>query len=224
MKNKFKIATFNIWKDEGDFPSRIYKISEYLKKLDCICFQEDFESKEFSSSYTINKDLELEQITLPIRKKDRSGVISSSNLTILSKVKPHSIDRLIFDEDGEDERGALVVEISYKGKNILIVNTHLTNLDQKRRIEQIYQIKNLIDKKNVDLVILCGDMNSIPSSKEIQCIKKHGFIDNNINPTYQEGLILDYIFSKGNFPHKVKSKILIQSLSDHHCLQNKFVW
>ncbi|MEA1913912.1 MAG: endonuclease/exonuclease/phosphatase family protein [Campylobacterota bacterium] len=222
MKNKFKIATFNLWKDEGKFPSRIYKIPEYLEKLDCICFQEDFSSEEFCSSDTINEVLQLEKTTLPIRKKDRNGVVSSSNLTILSKLKPNNIEKLIYDENGEDERGALLVEITFNDKNILIVNTHLTNLDQKKRIEQIYKIKNTLDKKEADLIILCGDMNSLPSSEELQCIKRHGFIDYNNNPTYEEGLTLDYILSKGNFDYKVKSKIVVRNLSDHFCLQNSF--
>jgi endonuclease/exonuclease/phosphatase family metal-dependent hydrolase len=224
MKNKFKIATFNIWKDCGEFPQRIHQMPEFLKKLDCICFQEDYQSEEFCSSDAINEILQLEKTTLAIRKKKRDGTVSSSNLTILSKVKPNNIQQLIFDENGEDERGTLIVEITYHEKKILIVNTHLTNIDQKKRIEHIYQIKNTLDKKTADLIVLCGDMNSIPSSKEVQCIKRHGFIDNNNNPTYQEGLTLDYILSKSNFPIQVKSKIIIQNLSDHHCLQNKFVW
>ena len=224
MKNKFKIATFNLWKDSGEFPKRIYKMSEYLKKLDCICFQEDYTSKEFCSSDIINKELNLEKTTLPIRKKDRNGVISSSNLTILSKIKPNIIDNIVFDKDGIDERGALLVEIILNDKKVLILNTHLTNLSHVNRMEQIYQIKNLIDNKNADIVILCGDMNSVPSSKELRCIKRHGFIDYNDNPTYEEGLILDYILSKSNFPMQVKSKIIVQNLSDHHCLQNKFIW
>jgi len=224
MKNKFKIATFNLWKNDDDFPKRIYKIPEYLKKLDCICFQEDFSSEEFCSSDTINEVLKLEKTTLSIRKKERNGTTSSSNLTILSKEKPNNIEKVIFDENGEDERGALIIDITLNGKNILIVNTHLTNLDQKKRIQQIYQIKNYIDQQEVDLIILCGDMNSIPSSQELQCIKRNGFIDYNNNPTYEEGLILDYILSKGNFDYRVKSKIIVQNLSDHNCLQNKFSW
>ena len=224
MKNKFKIATFNIWKDEGDFPKRIGIIADYLKKLDCICFQEDYESTNFSSSDTINKTLSLEKTTLSIRKKKRNGVISSSNLTILSKQKPKNIDSLIFDKDGEDERGALIIQINHADKNILILNTHLTNFNYQKRMDQIYQIKNYLEDKQFDLVILCGDMNSIPNSKELQCIKRNGFIDYNSNPTYEEGLILDYILSKSTFAHKVKSKILVQNLSDHYCLQNKFIW
>ena len=224
MENKFKIATFNIWKDEGAFPKRIQKMPEFLDKLDCICFQEDYDSEEFCSSDTINKSLSLEKTTLPIRKKNRNGVVSSSNLTILSRTKPIKVDSLIFDKDGDDERGALIVELEQDDKKILVLNTHLTHLDHKKRIAHIYQIKAYLDSLRADLVILCGDMNAVPTSKEVQCIKRHGFIDYNTNPTYDEGLTLDYILSKSNFTHKVKSKILVQNLSDHYCLQNKFIW
>ncbi len=47
-----KIATFNIWKDCGDFPNRIFKISKHLKDINVICFQEDFHSKKFLWSKT----------------------------------------------------------------------------------------------------------------------------------------------------------------------------
>lgn len=224
MKNKFKIATFNIWKDCGDFPNRIKKISDYLPKLDCICFQEDFESQVFSSSDTINKKLSMEKFTLAIRKKTRKGVMSSSNLTILSKVKPTRVESMVFDKDGDDERGALIVEIKKSEKTILIVNTHLTHLNHETRLEQIYKIKEYIDTQVADLIILCGDMNSIPTSKELRYIKQNGFVDYNINPTYEGLLTLDYILSRANFPCLVKSKIVVQNLSDHFCLQNKFLW
>jgi len=224
MKNKFKIATFNIWKDEGEFPKRIYQISEYLHKLDCICLQEDYESEDFNSSDTINKNLLMEKSTLQIRKKTREGVMSSSNLTILSKIKPSRVESIIFDKDGEDERGVLIIEIEQDGKRILVLNTHLTHLNHETRMEQIYKIKEFIDTQMVDLIILCGDMNSIPTSKELRYIKQNGFVDYNNNPTYEEGLTLDYILSRANFPHSVKSKIVVQNLSDHFCLQNKFLW
>lgn len=224
MKKKFRIATFNLWKNCGEFPQRIFQISEYLRKVDCICFQEDFTSKHFCSSDNINEILKLHKTTLPIRIKKRNEVISSSNLTILSKTKPYTTENLIFDKNSSDERGALMVELHQEDKNILIINTHLTHLNQERRLEQIYQIKNSIDTKAADLIILCGDMNCTPSSQELHTIKRAGFVDYNNDPTYEEGLILDYILSKSNFFYQVKSKILVQNLSDHYCLQNKFIW
>lgn len=68
MSSNFNIATFNLWKNCGDFPNRIHEIPKLLKDLDCICFQEDFNSKDFSSSNTINKKLNFHQVSLPIRK------------------------------------------------------------------------------------------------------------------------------------------------------------
>ena len=224
MKNKFKVATFNLWKDCGEFPRRIEKIGEHLKKLDCICFQEDYHSEKFSSSDHINQHLDLEKTTLTLRKKSRNGVISSSNLTILSKSKPKTIEEFYFDKGGDDERGAIFATFKIDSKNILIINTHLTNFSYLRRVNQIYSIKEYIDTHEYDLIILCGDMNFIPTSKEAKCIQRYGFIDYNTNITHAEGLTLDYIFSKGKFSFEVKSKILIQNLSDHYCLQNKFIW
>ncbi len=220
----FNIATFNLWKNCGDFPNRIYEIPNFLNDLDCICLQEDFNSPEFSSSKTINKKLNYHEITLPIRKKQRDKIPSTSNLTILSKHKPKNIKEIIFDKNSEDERGALFIQLEHKGKKISILNTHLTNLSQHARVKQIVKLINTINCKKSDLFLICGDMNATPPSKEIKLIKNCGFTSTNDKATYNEGLILDYIFYKTNFRVENKSDIIIKNLSDHHCLKNSFLW
>jgi len=220
----FNIATFNLWKNCGEFPNRIYEIPNQLKDLDCICLQEDFNSSDFSSSETINKKLNYHHITLPIRKKLRDGKLSTSNLTILSKYKPLKVKKIIFDENPEDERGALFIRLEHKGKKISILNTHLTNLNQASRVKQIIKLINTINCKKGDLFLICGDMNATPPSKEIKLIKNCGFLTSNEEATYNEGLILDYIFYKTNFRFKHKSEVIIKRLSDHFCLKNCFQW
>jgi endonuclease/exonuclease/phosphatase family metal-dependent hydrolase len=220
----FNIATFNLWKNCGDFPNRIYEIPKLLDEIDCICLQEDFNSSEFSSSKTINKKLNYHEITLPIRKKIRDGKLSTSNLTILSKYKPKDTIEIVFDKDSDDERGALFIQLEHKGKKISILNTHLTNLNQHARIKQIVKLINTINCKKSDLFLICGDMNATPPSKEIRLIKNCGFSSSNDKSTYNEGLILDYIFYKTNFRLENKSDIIIKNLSDHHCLKNSFFW
>jgi endonuclease/exonuclease/phosphatase family metal-dependent hydrolase len=214
----FSIVTFNIFKDDGDFPNRIFEIHKYLKDIDIICFQEDYNSNNFSSSDEINKNLKLHKMTLPLREKERNGILSSSNITILSKFKMKMIKNFIFNF-GNDERGSLIVEVETSGKKVIIINTHLTNLNQKDRI---HQIERLFENIDYDIVIFCGDMNFNPDSKEYEMIKNLGFETKNSKATYEDGTILDYIFYKSNFSFEVWSEIIVKDLSDHYCLKNMF--
>lgn len=76
-------------------------------------------------------------------------MISTSNLTILTKYKPIKIKEVYFDEKGEDERGALFIQLEYKQKKISILNTHLTNINQQSRVKQIVKLINTINCKKV---------------------------------------------------------------------------
>lgn len=222
--NNFKIATYNLWKNCGDFPNRIVDINKKLKNIDCICLQEDYNDKNFSSSDTINKSLNFHKITLPIRTKKRAGKVSTSNLTILSKYKIKHLEDIYFNQMQDDERGAQIIQIEIGYKKIIILNTHLTNLNQKERMNQIELIRFKLQEYTSDIVIICGDMNAIPESREIKKIKRCGYNTINKLSTYEDNLILDYIFYKSNVDLNIQSSILIKNLSDHYCLENNFSW
>ncbi|MGB7402860.1 MAG: endonuclease/exonuclease/phosphatase family protein [Arcobacter sp.] len=224
MNQTFNIASYNLWKNCGDFPKRIEKIAPKLKNLDCLCLQEDYCDKDFSSSDKINKILEFNKITLPLRTKKRDGHKSSSNLTILSKYKISQVEEIYFNKDKEDERGAQIIELEINNKKVIIVNTHLSNLSFQGRLNQIESIKYALEKYASDIVIICGDMNANANSREINKIKRCGYNYVNELATYEDDLMLDYIFYKSNFEVKVQSKISIKDLSDHYCLENSFIW
>ncbi len=224
MKNSFSIATYNLWKNCGDFPKRIFKIADHLKNIDCICFQEDYHYNNFSSSDTINETLQYNKLTLPIREKKRNGEKSSSNLTILSKYEITLLENIYFNKNKEDERGTQIVQLSVENKKIILINTHLTNLNQEQRIEQIRIIKYTLEEYRSDISIFCGDMNATIESKEIKIIKRCGYNSKNQLPTYEDNLILDYIFYKSRLNIEIDSEIIIKKHSDHYCLQNNFSW
>ncbi|WP_428026238.1 endonuclease/exonuclease/phosphatase family protein [Arcobacter sp.] len=224
MNQSFNIATYNLWKNCGNFPKRIHKIGDNLKNLDFICFQEDYEDLSLSSSDTINEILGFHKITLPLRTKKRDGQKSSSNLTILSKYKLSHLEDIYFNKNEEDERGAQLVQLEFNDKKVTIVNTHLTNLSYQGRMNQIDIIRYKLEKYKSDITIICGDMNSNSNSKEIKKIKRCGYNTVNELATYEDDLILDYIFYKSSFDVDVKSKISIKDLSDHYCLENSFIW
>ncbi len=224
MNKTFNIASYNLWKNCGKFPKRIHKIGAKLDNLDCICLQEDYDDKEFSSSNSINEALGFYKTTLPLRAKKRDGKNSNSNLTILSKYKITHLEDIYFNKNEEDERGAQLIQIEVNNKKILIVNTHLTNLSYQGRINQIEIIRYKLENYTSDMTIICGDMNSNANSKEIKKIKRCGYNSINQLATYKDDLMLDYIFYKSNFDVDVKSKISIKDLSDHYCLENSFIW
>jgi endonuclease/exonuclease/phosphatase family metal-dependent hydrolase len=214
------IGTFNLNKDEVDFPNRIFLLSQniLLKDFDILCLQEDFKSENFSSSDVLNNELKFFKTTIKTRQKRRQGVLSSSNLTVLSRLKPRFVEHIYFDEIPYEQRGAIYVGFLINGKNILIVNTHLCHLEEKNRL---YQIEKILDKSKSfksDEIIICGDFNSTPNSKVISFLKNNDFVYNNIKNTAKRGKIIDYIFYRNS--HFLKSEIILKEYSDHFCLCN----
>lgn len=220
------IATYNIWKNDGDFPNRIYNLSNHLraKKLDIICFQEDFNSEDFSSSRFLNVELDFNYITTKTRNKKRNTVLSSSNLTILSRYKIKLLDEIYFNKNEADERACQIIEVTLKKTKVLLVNTHLSHINSKNRIEQIEEILNYLKKyNNYELTFFCGDLNAQPNSEELNLIRKKGFKDKNIQYSHENGVIIDYILYKTKIDEiDIKSKIVLKEFSDHYCLVNKF--
>ncbi|MFK2821620.1 endonuclease/exonuclease/phosphatase family protein [Arcobacter sp. YIC-80] len=226
MNNKIKIATFNIWKNDGEFPNRIFKLNNELKSnnFDIICLQEDYESEEFSSSKYLNKSLEFNYISTKTRRKVRNNQLSSSNLTILSKYKIKLIDEIFFNKNEKEERACQIIEVNIKDKKILLVNIHLSHISEQERISQIKKILQYLKKYNklYNMTMFCGDLNALPNSKEIALIKENAFRDENIQFSHKDGVTIDYIFYKSDEKIKVHSKIVLKDYSDHYCLVSTF--
>lgn len=222
--HRLKIATYNLWKNDGDFPKRIQEIPNHIRKnqFDIICFQEDYCSNTFSSSRFLNVELDYKYLTTATRKKFRKGTYSSSNLTILSKFDIKLEEEIFFYKNKDDERACQLVSFSFDNKKALLVNTHLCHLNSKNRIEQIDKILESIAKYNSDVTFFCGDLNALPLYKEIEKIRESGFQDRNKSFTHQDKVVLDYIFYKSKAQMQIESKIILEDFSDHYCLLNTF--
>lgn len=221
MAKQFKIATFNIFKDEGDFPKRVYNLPSLLKDIDIICLQEDYENENFSSSNIINKELNYFKYTIKTRQKLRNNNLSSSNLTILSRFKIISLNDIYFYKNTLEERAAQIVQIKIDDKVLILSNTHLCHLSSSRREKQIKQILNKLEKYKSNITIFCGDLNSIPKTKEIKVLEKR-FKSINKEATFEDGTILDYIFYSTHIDFEISTKVITSSLSDHYLLINNF--
>ncbi|MCV6606847.1 MAG: endonuclease/exonuclease/phosphatase family protein [Campylobacterales bacterium] len=217
----FSIATFNIWKNEGDFPKRILENSKELQDIDIICLQEDYNDEEFSSSEVINQDLSFYRTSMVTREKKRDGKVSSSNLTILSRFPITNVKEIYFNEGEDEERGAQFVEILIENKKIALCNTHLCHISSENRIEQITKIQEEMNNNRSDISIFLGDLNGTPNSPEIEIIKTC-FQRVSTDSTYKDGEIYDYIFYKSLLNLSVKAEVKKTVLSDHYILKNQF--
>lgn len=220
--SSLNIATFNLWKNESNLQGRLDGIKKDINQysLDIICFQEDYHSTSISSSKVINKRLGLHSFTTPTRFKIRNNEYSSSNLTVLTKYKILAAKEIYFNQNKKEERACQFVEIEYNSKRILVINTHLCHINSHNRLEQIYAILETIKEYKVDITILCGDLNALPSFKEIDILKDKDFIDINRMNTHINKSILDYIFFKSELNFEIKAGIILEGYSDHHCLFN----
>lgn len=221
--NSFTVATFNINKNDGGFPKRIFELEKQLHKfhMDFLCLQEDFTSQNFSSSNILNNHLSFFKTSIKTRAKKRDGVMSNSNLTILSKIEPINVDSLYFDELENEQRAVLFCVFLFGGAKILVANTHLCHISTTNRLYQLKRIIDYIKKSQIENVLLCGDLNSSPDSREMKFLQKNGYLYKNSKITSLRGQIIDYI----TFYGKVKcinSDIILQGYSDHYCLINSF--
>lgn len=223
---RLKLATYDIDKNNGDFPDRIFKLSNiiYKNKLDILCLQDDFTSNKFSSGKFLNLELDYNYITTTVSSFQKDGVPCSSNLTILSKIPIELIDEIYFNQGKENERACQFVKLNFNDFEILLINSKLCPIYSLNRNEQINIILKKIDKykREFDIVFFCGNFYVNPSFPEIKRVKDFGFKDKNKEFTHKEKIISDYIFNKSRMKLDIESKIILKEFSSHHCLVNIF--
>lgn len=216
--NKFKIATFNLNGNKGNFPNRIYNLSNVLNKIkvDMFCFQEDFNLEKFASGKFLNLELDYNYIT--------SKSSNNNNMTILSKHKIELVDEIYFNKNKENETICQFVNLDFNGYEIFVVNLELTKVGVRNRIEHINSVLDNINRLcHHELVILVGSLNVIPSFPEINKIEDSGFRSKNKEHTHEDKVILDYIFYKTFMKIKCESEVLLKGYSDNRMLINSFI-
>ena len=125
----------------------------------------------------------------------RSGLLVSGGLVIISKkLELMNLEFYKFKEQGPITflsltdrilgKGFQTAECKINGKNMLLINTHLLCLYSKRKRDylaqekQIDQLSNFITTRNIDNIILSGDLNNDPDSTMILNFRnKHNLVD-----------------------------------------------
>lgn len=213
---KLKLATYNIDNNRGDFPNRIYELSNIISKskFDVLCIQDDFNSTDFSSAKFLNVELDYNYITT---------TISNNNLTILSKQRITLLNQIYLNQKKDRKTACQFIEVTYNNHKILLVNTKLSSIYSFNKKEQLDIILKEIEKyKNYKLIVFCGSLNINPNFPEIKKIKDLGFNDVNNEFTHQDRVISDYIFYKSKDNIQVQSQVILKGFSKHHCLVNIF--
>ncbi len=140
---------------------------------------------------------------------------------ILSKYPILRYERVLLPNDGKTEqRSMLIADIELPGgKVITFVNTHLEVKTAQMRIQQVKFIQKYL-KKYKNPIILAGDMNAIPDTKEMEMLRKNwkdvtnkAFTYHSENPKVK----IDYIYAKPANKVIILQTTVRQSikLSDH---------
>jgi len=166
-----RCLSFNIWKNEGDYPRRMAAIGAVLREVqpDVVALQECF----VAPALGINSAKALAQVgyhatCFPARAKLREHEgdwqASRSDMAILTRVKPVACSMVELPPDQRDgERGLLCIDLPIAQGRIRIGCTHLTHLQdeaaQAVRLEQAAAVMaTLLD--GAAAAILMGDLNA----------------------------------------------------------------
>jgi endonuclease/exonuclease/phosphatase family metal-dependent hydrolase len=180
-----ELVSINTWKCDGNYARRMEILQTQLKKMapDIVCCQEVFQSHDgrYDTIRSLARALKTSCRFAPLRNKTRQlqgrPIPSASGLGVLSRFDIDAYDLVMLpDHPGDRDRAAQLVRITKAGRRILVVNTHLTHLENQAglRLEQVkYLLDTIAPKKEYDLVLVCGDFNADPQSHEIQYAVTH---------------------------------------------------
>jgi endonuclease/exonuclease/phosphatase family metal-dependent hydrolase len=162
-----RILTLNIWKDEGDLAARLEMIAAECRLLqpDMICLQEVYADARIDAGEWLADALGVTRIAVPARTKQRSGVLSSSGLAILSRLPllaEEGLDLPSSAADGGRKALSAVLETAYGP--LRVVSLHLSHLKAEEgdmlRSQQLAAIWSWANQGWEHPIILAGDFNA----------------------------------------------------------------
>jgi len=178
-----RCVTFNIWKNEGDYPRRMAAIDALLRqhRPDVVALQECFVAPDLgldSAAFLAGEDYHLTRY--PARAKPRwhegGWVASRSDMAILSRMAPVASGGLALAEDPRDgERGLLWIDLPVAG-GVRLGCTHLTHMqDAGAQGVRKAQAAALLDAllAGRETVLLLGDLNATVDAPALAPIFGH---------------------------------------------------
>lgn len=175
-----RIATFNTWKNEGDYLTRIDAIGAALARLelDVIVLQECFYAPAINADTAacVARALGLHVSRAPMREKmrtmDGTEVLSRADLAILTREAPLDVAFAPLSRDPRDgERLVLRADLELGNQRIRVVNVHLTHL----RDNAASEVRSMQARETLSFarsnwkypIIIAGDLNAVSWSPSL---------------------------------------------------------
>ncbi|SDG69054.1 endonuclease/exonuclease/phosphatase family protein [Roseospirillum parvum] len=179
------VVTLNTWKGEGPYRRRLDLMADGLAALapDVVLLQEAFAAPSLglSTAEALAERLGLFAIAPAARAKTRQvegrSVSSTSGLALLSRRPLDRYEVLELPKDAADgDRQALVARLATPHGDLVVVNTHLSHLEQADglRLAQLQAILSHLDTQpGRPSVLLGGDMNCPPDGACLHWLIDH---------------------------------------------------
>jgi len=226
-----KLLTWNIWKGR-----HLDGVIDLLKKEspDIIALQEIKEIDGKNQARIIAETLGYEYIYCKSFRTDRHTPLYDLGNAVLSKfpitsTACHFLSKMDKYENSSktEPRTAVEVNISYKGRSLRVIATHLGYSDNFGDSEiRMYQLDNLLKIIGDKECVLLGDFNSLPNSRVVsQLEEKLQNVDQditemsytNMKDPEKKQYRIDYIFLDKSIPFQ-NFRIIKTDASDHNTL------
>lgn len=162
-----RVLTLNIWKDEGDLAARLETIVAECRVLqpDIICLQEVYADAKMDAGEWLAEALRLTRVGVQARVKQRSDVLSSSGLALLSRLPLLAEDSLDLPTSPADGgRKALYGAIETANGLLRVVSLHLSHIKGEEgdflRSQQLAVVWSWVSQGWDHPIILAGDFNA----------------------------------------------------------------
>lgn len=222
----FSIFSINTWKSGGEYDKRLPLLASTIDsfKPDIVLCQEVFHTvnERISTRDYLEDALGMKSYFYASRRKLRGGVDSFSGLCIFTNFDIIEYEELPLQSHSDDgERTAQYIHIDANNQHIGIINTHLTHLKNQEglRASQMRQLLEFVQIKDVDVRLVCGDMNAEPDTDSVRILTQSalGFEDvfHTNEATHVGGRKIDYIFvDRNNVSEVVSHEIVSHSPED----------
>jgi endonuclease/exonuclease/phosphatase family metal-dependent hydrolase len=184
---QLKIASFNLWKNEGDLELRLERIVAGLAALnaDVIALQECFHAPALGIDvvHEIARRCSMHFVRAALREKPRvhNGAVQAvtrSDMALLTRTPVTDVDLVRLPQDARDgERALLIATLPLRSQKVRLGCTHLTHLRDDAAVavrhQQADAIAQCISREDYQTFVLMGDLNARIADAELCSLYNH---------------------------------------------------
>lgn len=216
---KWRFATLNTWKNDGNYHARIPLIASQAQELhpDFLFLQEVFSTLDGDIHTAIDVSIHLQQkqntqtARIKLRSINQQSVISSSGLALITHHKPSNQGGITLPSNEKDGgRKAQFAHLLLANTRLAVLNLHLSHLpnNDALKIEQLQTALAHPAIKNEPNILIIGDLNSTPDSLTYRFLTEQRFVSSfkALNKEYVPTLL-----STSQKPNKTLDYIMLRS-------------